>query len=559
VRLVVERSGAFLGGDGAVAAGQLPHHFEGTSPVFQALSGEVQTGPNVFWVLSALNYAKSSRDFAWLKGYMPKLRLASEFLFGLLQEIPAAEKEEDEQQQQGGNEMYSGSSSNGNGNGNGSALTLAKVPGSLMIDVFLRSNFTTDTNAELVGFFREFADAEAFLGNATGAATLRSLADGIAAAMNRHLWCRAPADGLSLCNETSSSSFSKNDDETEGDHYVTQWNGPSASAPSSTSVSSSSASTPPSPSSYDEYRDFVDFDANLIACAHGVPTDSPEGLASDDGARARRILSRIDGTTTPGVGGQCRASSTFVSERYYGPEDVTDGNTGDSWCAMGRIAWFDALSRRFVGDVEGFESLLLAPLTKQVRATTWMHERLACDGTQQLNRTTAYFEYPSVAAMLLRSVRYGVELGYGTISVKPFQSSGSSSGSSGGSGGGGGGRGGEKKRDTTKTTNVSFVYAINGVRVAFSPTSVAVDLRFGGGGGGGDDCDGIGGDPSTTAVSLSPVLPNATFSVRTTTEGGGSGSLLEATSDSAGLLEFSVPTSSPCSRVSFFAEVKDMK
>ena len=72
--------------------------------------------------------------------------------------------------------MYSGSSSNGNGNGNGSALTLAKVPGSLMIDVFLRSNFTTDTNAELVGFFREFADAEAFLGNATGAATLRSLA-----------------------------------------------------------------------------------------------------------------------------------------------------------------------------------------------------------------------------------------------------------------------------------------------------------------------------------------------------------------------------------------------
>ena len=54
-----------------------------------------------------------------------------------------------------------------------------------MIDVFLRANFTTDTNAQLVGFFDTFADAEAFVGNATGAAALRALASGIKESMNK--------------------------------------------------------------------------------------------------------------------------------------------------------------------------------------------------------------------------------------------------------------------------------------------------------------------------------------------------------------------------------------
>ena len=61
---------------------------------------------------------------------MPTLRLASQFLFSLIDQD----------------------------------VWMAKVPGSLMIDVFLRSNFTSDTNAQLVGFFNEFADAEEFVG-----------------------------------------------------------------------------------------------------------------------------------------------------------------------------------------------------------------------------------------------------------------------------------------------------------------------------------------------------------------------------------------------------------
>ena len=68
-------------------------------------------------------------------------------------------------------------------------------------------------------------------------------------------------------------------------------------------------------------RDFVDYDANLIAVAHGVT----------DEARSRAILARVDG-------GQCSAASgagaQFVSELYYGEDDTTDGNQGDSWCSM---------------------------------------------------------------------------------------------------------------------------------------------------------------------------------------------------------------------------------
>ena len=62
----------------------------------------------MFWILSGLNYAQSSQNMTWLSEYMPKLRLASEFLFGLIDH----------------------------------EVGMATVPGSLMIDVFIRNNFT---------------------------------------------------------------------------------------------------------------------------------------------------------------------------------------------------------------------------------------------------------------------------------------------------------------------------------------------------------------------------------------------------------------------------------
>ena len=40
----------------------------------------------------------------------------------------------------------------------------------------------------------------------------------------------------------------------------------------------------------------------------------------------------------------------------------------------------------------------------------------------QVNRTAAYFEYPSTVAILLREVRYGIELSFEHVTVDPMPS-----------------------------------------------------------------------------------------------------------------------------------------
>ena len=40
----------------------------------------------------------------------------------------------------------------------------------------------------------------------------------------------------------------------------------------------------------------------------------------------------------------------------------------------------------------------------------------------QTNRTAAYFEYPSVVAILQREIRYGIELDFAHVTVKPLMS-----------------------------------------------------------------------------------------------------------------------------------------
>ena len=219
----------------------IPHHLVQDKPTYLALSGATQTGPNTFWTLSALAYARNTGNLTWLRNYMPTLRAAAGYCFQLIDPIKA----------------------------------LLKAPGSLMIDVFIRDNFTSDSNAMVVGFLNEFAEAEDALGNTTGAAALRQLSTRVAAAVNSNLWA---------------------DERAGADHYITQLN-PDGST-----------------------RDFVDYDANLIAIAHGVANAS----------RAERIFERIDR-------GRCSAASgggpQFVSEVWYGPSDTTHGNVSDSRCS----------------------------------------------------------------------------------------------------------------------------------------------------------------------------------------------------------------------------------
>ena len=158
-----------------------------------------------------------------------------------------------------------------------------------MIDVFIRSNYTADSNAMMSGFLREFAEAEAAVGNSSGAAAFTAEADAMAAAMRKYLW-----DGI--------------------DHFVTQVNPDDMDCAKTKSC-----------------RDFVDYDSNTIAVAHGVPSV----------ADGKKVLHRID----TGIQ-KCSAAQgggpQWVSEIYYGKHDTTGGNTGDSCSAMGRIAWFDA-------------------------------------------------------------------------------------------------------------------------------------------------------------------------------------------------------------------------
>ena len=94
---------------------------------------------------------------------------------------------------------------------------------------------------------------------------------------------------------------------------------------------------------------------------------------------------------------------------------------GDSVVTLARIGWADAHARRVVNDAVTFDSLLLAPLQDDLVQSVWLYERY--DDTGQQIRTSYYFEYPSLVTMMLREVRYGLEVGLNSVSVYPFRSS----------------------------------------------------------------------------------------------------------------------------------------
>ena len=105
-------------------------------------------------VETALRYVAVSGDIAWLQSYMPVLRSAAAFVFDLID----------------------------------TNTNLIFAPGSLMIDVFIRNNYTSDSNAMVVGFLKDFANAERLVGNTNRAAELEVLSDKVTIAMNAKLW-----------------------------------------------------------------------------------------------------------------------------------------------------------------------------------------------------------------------------------------------------------------------------------------------------------------------------------------------------------------------------------
>jgi hypothetical protein len=75
-----------------------------------------------------------------------------------------------------------------------------------------------------------------------------------------------------------------------------------------------------------------------------------------------------------------------------------------------------------MGDHQTFDNVILNPIRDDLLKNTWLHERFACDGTQQLNRTEYYFEYPALVSILLRQIRYGINMELRNVSISPFQS-----------------------------------------------------------------------------------------------------------------------------------------
>ena len=171
--------------------------------------------------------------------------------------------------------------------------------------------------------FGELSWMHVFLNNKREAKVYDTATSNVTAALKLRLWC--------------------------GDHFATQLN------PDGTET------------------DFVDYDSNLLATAF-VPM-SPE--------RLEVVLQRVDNGTCAHT-----APGTYTSERRYGHDDVYNCDAakteifcvGDSRVSYGRVAWLDALSRKRAGDYETFESLIVAPIRREVFELVWTHERYTCHG-----------------------------------------------------------------------------------------------------------------------------------------------------------------------------------
>jgi hypothetical protein len=300
--------------------GHVPHHFNKTEPLYKAISGAVQTGPNLFWIKASLLYVKETGDFKWLVEHIKDIRLALSFLQSLYNK----------------------------------EFNMIAPIGSLFMDTLIRNNFTTDSNAMMVQVLYDVSEAEDFLGDKQKAQGLRDMAMTITKSMNKYL--------------------------RTDDHYITQRN------PDGTT------------------RDFVDYDSNLLAVAWRIA----------DLDFARQILKRIDSNVCS------HSRGTWISEKYYDKYNTFNGWEDDSAVTVARIGWLDAYARKYIGDSKTFFDVLYNPLRSDVIEYTWISERYNCEGVP--SRHEYYHEYPEIALMMMREIKYGISIGFQTISIDPFLS-----------------------------------------------------------------------------------------------------------------------------------------
>ncbi len=238
-------------------------------------------------------------------------------------------------------------------------VKLVKFTGSLFIDVFIRYGYTLDTNMATVGLLELMAPVSEFCGDAAGAHRYRELHQAISEGIRAKLW-----NGK--------------------DHFVTQRN------------------------TNGTIRDLVDYDGNYGALAFGV-VDDPSWRAA--------MFSRLDNGPHTHPGGR----GTWVSEKYYGPTDCYNGNTGDSATAMGRIWWLDMKARHRYPTISNCAmfSRTYQNIRGDLLADTWLTERYNARG--QCIRTPYYHEYPEIVSMVMRTMRYGIDVHMDRVVIRPIE------------------------------------------------------------------------------------------------------------------------------------------
>ncbi|MGB8011865.1 MAG: hypothetical protein WCF68_09650 [Terriglobales bacterium] len=148
-RRILERSESFQRPDG-----QMPHHFEAGAPTYLSIAKSSQTGPNIFWVIAASEYAAGSGDEAWLHVHYPHLRLATDWV---LAKYDPGHK-------------------------------LLRADGPLFIDVFRRSGYTLDTNVAALYLLDRMAEVAEFCGDAESAERYRGRRRDLYTGIRAELW-----------------------------------------------------------------------------------------------------------------------------------------------------------------------------------------------------------------------------------------------------------------------------------------------------------------------------------------------------------------------------------
>ena len=146
---ILERSERNLRPDG-----QVPHHFEAGTATYVSIAKSSQTGPNIFWVIAASEYAAGSGDEAWLRAHYPHLRLATDWV---LAKYDPSRK-------------------------------LLRADGPLFIDVFRRDGFTLDTNVAAVYLLDRMKEVAEFCGDHQSAQRYRAVRRALLTGLQAELW-----------------------------------------------------------------------------------------------------------------------------------------------------------------------------------------------------------------------------------------------------------------------------------------------------------------------------------------------------------------------------------